>query len=121
MKSRTKLVWLLVIGTVFMVCLAATTQQEERKIGPETLVLEGGRTGNISFPHRRHQTALDQKCEVCHDLFPQKLGSIQELKEEGKLKSKEIMNKHCVKCHREMKREGKPTGPVSCTQCHDKD
>lgn len=108
----------MVFGAVFLICLPATAQQDT---GPEEMVLEGGRTGDVSFPHRVHQNALDQKCEVCHDLFPQKKGSIQELIDQGKLKNKEIMNKHCVKCHRETKREGKQTGPISCTHCHDKD
>lgn len=118
MQARTRWVWLTAFGAVFLIGLSVAAQQNT---GPEEMVLEGGRTGDVSFPHRLHQTALAQKCEVCHDLFPQKIGSIQELIDQGELKSKEIMNKHCVKCHREMKREGKQTGPISCTQCHDKD
>ena len=118
MQAPTRWIRRMVFGAVILICLSVAAQQNT---GPEEMVLEGGRTGDVSFPHRLHQTALDQKCEVCHDLFPQKTGSIQELVDQGELKSKEIMNKHCVKCHREMKREGKPSGPISCTQCHNKD
>ena len=40
---------------------------------------------DIHFPHHRHQNALDD-CDVCHDLFPAKAGSIAELKAQGWLK-----------------------------------
>jgi hypothetical protein len=28
------------------------------------------------------------------------------------------MNRICVKCHRDRHREGKPSGPISCSKCH---
>jgi len=40
---------------------------------------------DIHFPHHRHQDALED-CNVCHDLFPAKAGSIAELKAQGRLK-----------------------------------
>jgi hypothetical protein len=86
--------------------------------GLEEFVLEGGATGGVPFPHRVHQSALDQNCEACHELFPQKRGSIQELVAAEKLRKKEVMNLHCIKCHRDYKREGKPSGPTSCRRCH---
>jgi hypothetical protein len=44
-----------------------------------------GKMRNIHFPHHRHQNALDD-CNICHDLFPAKAGSIAELKAQGRLK-----------------------------------
>lgn len=86
--------------------------------GSETMVLEGGSTGAVPFPHRTHQKSTEQRCEVCHDLFPRKRGAIRSLIAEEKLRNREIMNRHCIKCHRDYQREGKPTGPTSCRRCH---
>jgi cytochrome c5 len=72
----------------------------------------------VPFPHRAHQAALGENCAICHELFPQKAGAIDDLKASGELKPKQIMNKHCTKCHKQMKAEGKKTGPTTCTSCH---
>ena len=87
--------------------------------GAELLSLDGGSRGAVAFPHHRHQNALGD-CNVCHTLFPQEQGAIIRLKQEGKLASKQVMNKHCINCHRAEKKAGKKAGPVSCTQCHKK-
>jgi len=87
--------------------------------GAETLDLFGGERGAVSFPHHAHQTILGD-CNTCHALFPQKLGSIQELIQAGELKKKQVMNGHCKKCHREMKKAGEKTGPTACSKCHHK-
>jgi hypothetical protein len=31
-----------------------------------------------------------------------------------------VMNKTCLKCHRNLKKAGKAYGPVSCSKCHTK-
>lgn len=84
--------------------------------GAAEMVLNGGRTGNVTFPHSRHQSALGD-CNICHDLFPQEKGSIVALKESGKLKNKAVM-KNCQSCHRKMAREKQKTGPTGCRACH---
>jgi len=101
----------LMAGAMSVNCLA--TQDK----GAENIELEGGRRGNVHFPHRRHQGQLDD-CQICHAVFPQKSGSITELKAEGKLKKKHVMNKLCTKCHREKKKAGQKSGPTTCTKCH---
>ena len=68
--------------------------------------LEGGSGGNVPFPHRRHQESLKEGCQVCHDTFPQKRGSIEAMKAEGKLESKQVMNRLCTGCHRQYRRQG---------------
>ena len=85
--------------------------------GADQMVLEGGKTGLGPFPHHRHQAALGDDCTVCHALFPQKAGSIEALKAEGRLTQKTVMN-NCTKCHRKLAKAGRPTGPTSCKQCH---
>ncbi len=87
--------------------------------GDEMLTLEGGKQGSVAFPHYQHQDNL-KDCQICHGVFPQKKGAIEEMKVQGKLKSKAVMNKQCVKCHRSEKKAGNPSGPLTCTTCHQK-
>jgi cytochrome c-type protein NrfB len=87
--------------------------------GAKELVIPCGNQGDVKFPHQQHQEAL-KDCMLCHDLFPQKAGSIQEMKQQGTLAQKQVMNKLCVKCHKAKKDAGEKSGPVTCSQCHAK-
>ncbi len=87
--------------------------------GPERIVINGGRMGNIDFPHHQHQDVL-KSCKVCHRLFPKKVGSIARLKEEGRLEPKQVMS-NCRGCHRKKASEGLKAGPTSCNKCHNKE
>lgn len=86
-------------------------------MGPIDIELQGGARGNVPFPHHRHQETLGE-CDLCHTVFPQKTGSIEELKAKGELKKKYVMNKLCTKCHKERKKAGEPSGPTTCSKCH---
>ena len=88
--------------------------------GAKDISLKGGSKGVVPFPHHRHQNTL-QDCNVCHDLFPQEQGGIERLKKEGKLIKKQVMIKHCIKCHKSLKRNGSPSGPTTCAKCHIKE
>lgn len=88
--------------------------------GAEKIIISGGKRGDVSFPHRRHQDTL-KDCNVCHVLFPQLPRSIHTQKEAGKLTNKQVMNKLCVKCHRAKRQAGDPSGPTSCNACHDQE
>ena len=70
-----------------------------------------------SHPSHQHQNKLVD-CKICHDAFPQEKGAIEQLKKAGKLKPKHVMNKQCTKCHKEKRRAGEKTGPITCKQCH---
>jgi len=85
--------------------------------GAEIIFLNGGKMRDVHFPHHRHQNALGD-CKVCHDLFPARAGSIAELKKQGKLKRKQVMEEHCIACHKKKKAAGDRTGPTSCARCH---
>ena len=88
--------------------------------GAAEIVMEGGKPGKVPFPHHRHQE--DQAdCLSCHQLFPQKSGSVEQLKADGVLKPKQVMNKLCVKCHKQQKKAQQPSGPVTCKTCHIKE
>jgi len=102
-----------------MVCflIFGLTGSTEYNKGAENMALEGGTKGEIPFPHYRHQEILGN-CTVCHKLFMQKSGSVENLKAKGVLKKKQVMNKLCIKCHRAERKAGKPHGPTTCTKCH---
>jgi hypothetical protein len=94
-----------------------TTEQDK---GASKIELNGGKRGDVSFPHHLHQEKLGD-CQICHSIFEQKSGSIQALKSQGKIKKKYVMNKLCTKCHKEKKRAGEKSGPTTCTKCHIKE
>jgi hypothetical protein len=87
--------------------------------GAAEIILEGGTSGQVAFPHQRHQEKLPD-CNICHAAFPQKTGAIEELKAQGKLAKKQIMNDQCTRCHKEKKQAGEKAGPTTCTTCHAK-
>ena len=111
---KTKLILLIIFG-IFAVAGATAVQNK----GAETIDLYGGSRGEVSFPHHKHQKVLGD-CNVCHGIFPQVSGAIEDLKAQGKLGEKQVMNKQCVKCHRDKKNAGEKTGPVRCGECHQK-
>jgi hypothetical protein len=110
------------IGVVLVLLLIAAggwirAYAQSQNAGAAEIILEGGTSGNVTFPHHRHQEKLTD-CTICHSTFPQKAGAIEELKAQGKLAKKQIMNELCTKCHKEKQRAGEKTGPTTCTTCH---
>ncbi len=99
-----------------MVLLVGFTPVSEQQ-GAKEITLSGGNRGEVLFPHFRHQEVI-RDCSVCHQLFPREKGAIDRLKNDGTLQSKQVMNKLCVKCHREKAAAGENTGPKSCNACH---
>jgi uncharacterized membrane protein len=110
----------LLTGLLFVVLFFIGTGAvfaQTQNTGAAEIVLDGGTSGNVAFPHQRHQAKLAD-CTICHSAFPQKAGAIEELKAQGKLAKKQIMNEQCTKCHREKKQAGEKAGPTTCTTCH---
>jgi hypothetical protein len=105
------------VSVALILMAGAVTAVSVQNGGAEQIALKGGSRGVVPFPHHRHQNAL-QDCNVCHSLFPQELGGIERLKAEGKLVKQEVMKKHCIKCHKALKRQGSPSGPTTCAKCH---
>jgi len=99
----------------FLLFLSPANADQNR--GAEKMELYGGKNGKVHFPHHRHQTVLND-CSKCHSTFPQRSGSIESMKTEGKLKKKAVMNAVCIQCHRAEKNAGRPSGPVKCSECH---
>jgi hypothetical protein len=85
--------------------------------GSAKINIYGGKSGNVPFPHAQHQDRI-KDCKVCHSVFAQEKGSIKKMKADGSIKPKKVMNLQCIKCHKQQKRAGKPSGPVTCKTCH---
>ena len=115
MKIKLSVV-LISIAAIVIAASVAFTDTNQNK-GAENIEIDGGTRGKVPFPHHRHQENLGD-CTICHSVFPQKSGGIEELKAQGELKKKYVMNKLCTKCHREMKIAGRKTGPLTCSKCH---
>ena len=107
---------LLIVAILLGAGFIGITAAVENK-GAKVILINGGKARDVHFPHLRHQTAL-KDCDICHALFPKKVGSIAALKAQGKLKKKQVMKDHCIDCHKKMKAEGHKTGPRSCARCH---
>ena len=115
MKAKLSVV-LISIAAIIIASSIAFSDNDQNK-GAKNIEIDGGKRGKVAFPHHRHQENLGD-CTICHSIFPQKPGSIETLKEQGKLKKKYVMNKLCTKCHKEIKKAGRKTGPTTCSKCH---
>ena len=111
MSVKAAAVTICVSMMIAAICLAGENK------GAANMELYGGTRGIVPFNHHQHQAVL-KDCNVCHTLFPQQKGAIEKLKADGALKKKQIMNKHCIKCHRSKKEAGESFGPITCKQCH---
>ena len=112
MKSKLQII--LMIGIILAPLLLIAAQNR----GAEEMLLSGGKKGDVPFPHSIHQVALED-CNKCHDLFPQIPGSLEKLKANKKLETKQVM-KQCRNCHKAKKGAGEKTGPTGCKACHSK-
>lgn len=114
---KSKMILIMMIGIMIAIGMIGATVAEQNR-GAKDIVIPSTK-GDVPFPHHTHQTVLGMdQCNLCHDLFPQTPGSIAELKAQGKLEKKQVMNKKCIKCHNEKKNAGLKTGPTSCSACH---
>lgn len=116
MKLKTAI--FLIIAIFFVsVAFTASENPSEKNLGAAQIILPGGNPGDVPFSHRLHQENL-KNCNLCHDLFPEETEIIEKFKADNKLKPKQVMNLKCTKCHRNTKREGKDSGPITCSGCH---
>ena len=110
MKSKLQIIF--IIGIILAPLLLIAAQDR----GAEEMLLSGGKKGDVPFPHRIHQVVLED-CNKCHNLFPQIPGSLEKLKANKKLETKQVM-KRCRNCHKAKKGAGEKTGPTGCKACH---
>ena len=114
MKPRNLVIILALIAVVIPVSAVIGSEEEPA----DSMVLEGGGLGNITFPHGLHQ-GINVDCRPCHEMFSKKAQSIDTMKGDGTLKKKDVMNM-CKGCHEELTAKGEKAGPVKCNGCHKK-
>ncbi len=86
--------------------------------GADEMILKGGKTlGDVNFKHHMHQE-IASDCNVCHKFFKKEKKGIETAISNKTLKSKYVMSKVCIKCHKKRKRAKLKTGPTSCKKCH---
>ena len=78
--------------------------------------IDSGDPSQIEAMAYKHYLSKD--CNTCHATFPQEADGLKKMKAAGQLKPKQVMNKQCVKCHKDQKKAGNPTGPTTCSKCH---
>lgn len=108
------LVIFFVMAAVFFIVNAA--HSDKSSMGKPLITLPAGTKGDVAFPHGKHQEVL-KDCGLCHTMFPKEAGIVQTMKTEEKLRKKQVMNM-CIDCHRLKKKDGLPSGPISCSKCH---
>ena len=111
MKTR------LILVSIILAFFSTATIIGAANQGAENITIFGGSRGEVPFPHLAHQERLED-CNTCHASFPQEPDGLKKMKMAGKLKPKQVMNKQCVKCHKDQKKAGNPTGPTTCSTCH---
>ena len=121
MIQKKSLVLLVIIFATGLFCASLINQTAfaADKKGSPTIKLAGKKADPVTFSHARHQERLND-CKICHNNFKQEPGAIQAAISAGDLKSKQVMNKTCLKCHRKKTSTGKKQGPTSCKACHKK-
>ena len=110
---RFQTIFAFIIAVFFITTIGIAVEDK----GERNKDLFGGDRGKVPFPHRQHQKKLGG-CNDCHSIFPRANGAIEDMKKKGNLKSKEIMNTLCIKCHRAEKKAGNKSGPLTCSKCH---
>jgi hypothetical protein len=108
----------LMIVLVTGLALVTPVSDSAENKGTENITLQGGRLGNVTLGHHKHQNALGD-CNVCHSQFSQASGSVEKLKGQGYLRNQEVM-KNCQACHRARATKGEKAGPTACSGCHKK-
>lgn len=81
--------------------------------------------------HDKHSKTLEEKCELCHYISPERKDQLaaegkepackdwlQEIDEENSLTEQETAHFRCLNCHVERKDLDEKGGPLYCNECH---
>ncbi|MGA1791171.1 MAG: cytochrome c3 family protein [bacterium] len=80
----------------------------------------------VPFTHKRHYVDYEVPCRGCHHAWtvdvrenPIKCKECHKGKEVSKaILLRNAFHRCCLNCHRELRRQKKPTGPIGCKACH---
>jgi hypothetical protein len=106
---------------LLLVCLLACTGNVPAA-PPESLEIESA-PGNVHFSHQRH---ADIECATCHHTSPgirikRACRNCHMAASRMPRNSPDAFHTHCLGCHLDRKKAGKPGGPAKrCSRCHTK-
>jgi hypothetical protein len=135
------------MSVVFMFAVVNATQETPDTITLEsTKAFPEHKKSLVTFSHKKHNvdygiacadchhTYTDgkntwkegdpvQACEECHTGGKPAASEAKGMSDEDKIKGYlyYAIHENCKGCHTALKKEGKPTGPTSCSQCHPKE
>ena len=146
MRERSLLMCTLVVMGVAMIFGGVNaTQETADTLTMNSTVYEKHTKPLVTFTHKKHNVDYKIPCADCHHVYkdganawkegdavekcqachsqakPPKAGAGQtNLSKEEKIKAYHYaaIHENCVGCHKELKKAGKQTGPVSCKECH---
>ncbi len=76
----------------------------------------------VTYLHEKHTRALAARnldCLACHPQAEKALSTkFKRLEDLSREQTMAVYHTHCTACHRETAARGEPSGPVSCTGCH---
>ena len=129
------------LSVVFLFAVVNATQECPETITMESNVFPTHTKGLVTFSHKKHQTDYKipctechhtytdgkntwkegdavQKCDACHSEAKAPAGEQMSKEEKIQKYYYSAIHENCLGCHKAMKKEGKPTGPTSCKECH---
>ncbi len=127
---------LLLTATMVLACVwtAAAMTQEAAAPQPgraDIITIDGLKAfGTLERPavlfyHDKHTQALAKKnkdCSACHETVKDRLAlKFKRIEDADRQTVMQTYHDNCIACHKESGQPGKPSGPVTCGQCHIKD
>jgi hypothetical protein len=96
---------------------------------PDTVTIDNQYPKKLKSPVAlSHKLHVDKgvACTECHHTWkkeeratPQKCAECHKADDKGPTGLKNAYHKNCQGCHKDLKKQGKPTGPtMKCTECH---
>ena len=81
--------------------------------------------------HDKHNKTLEEKCELCHFISPERKAELEaegkepackdwlkEIDEKNSLTERDTAHFRCLNCHFERKEREEKAGPLHCNECH---
>lgn len=143
MRMNRKMMSLLTVAFACMMFVAvgvltAADVPDKVVISPKDNGFEKILKGPVKFNHKEHAEKYKLACTECHHVFKdgknvfkegdkvhpcKECHKMERTKQDGKTvyKLKNAFHKNCKDCHKQLKKEGKKTGPFrKCNDCHEK-
>ena len=144
MKKGTFLLTLIsAVGIVLVVSGARAAQETPDTVQMNSSVYKTHRQPIVTLEHKKHAADYGIACTDCHHVYEDGKNTWKEgdsvegcdachdkdkpspderrtMSEAEKMKNfhYEAIHENCKGCHMELKKAGKPTGPVSCSRCY---